>query len=387
MIQCENTGLVFANPQPHLKAVHAWHPSIAVLGDGELLCAFDLGEAAESLDYRTYLSRSTDGGLTWGPPQRLFEDTPARNATHTMRIAALRDGSLVGFGARFYRDDPSEGLTNRTTIGFVPMDLILLRGDKTGRNWTGPTTVAPPLDGPAFELCHNIVELADGRWLAPTQTWPAWDGRAPHGWKAIALVSPDRGATWTDYLDIFVPNGQPTIHFEQSVVQLPDGRLLAVSWAYDSKTQQTLPTPYTISDDLKTFSPAMPTGLQGQTAKILALHDGRVLCVYRRGDKPGLWAQLVQIDGNRWINLGELELWSGSISERSTGNTSDELCSLKFGFPSLLELPNGIVKIVFWCVENGAHVIRWFDLRIAAMEVPSPHFGERRAADPTVSVR
>ena len=130
----------------------------------------------------------------------------------------------------------------------------------------------------------------------------------------------------------------------------------------------------------------MPTGLQGQTAKILALHDGRVLCVYRRGDKPGLWAQLVQIDGNRWINLGELELWSGSISERSSRNTSDELCSLKFGFPSLLELPNGIVKIVFWCVENGAHVIRWFDLRIAAMEVPSPHFVERRAADPTVSV-
>src|SRR5688572_13975302 len=98
MIRCENTGLVYTNPSPHLKAVHAWHPSIAYLGGDEFVCAFDLGEAAESLDYRTYCSRSKDGGVTWEPPQRLFEDSATRSTTHTVRIAALSSGNLVGFG-------------------------------------------------------------------------------------------------------------------------------------------------------------------------------------------------------------------------------------------------------------------------------------------------
>lgn len=385
MIQCENTGLVYANPQPHLKAVHAWHPSLALLDDGELLCAFDLGEAAESLDYCTYVARSSDGGVTWQPPQQLFQDNLTRKTTHTMRIAALRDGSLVGFGARFYRDDPTEGLTNRATLGFVPMDLILLRGDKSGHHWTGPTTITPPLDGPAFEICHNILELSDGRWLAPTQTWPAWDGRSPHGWKAIALVSNDRGQTWTDYLTVFAAPNEHTIHFEQSVVQLADGRLLAVSWAYDSQTRSTLPIPYALSSDGQSFAPSASTGLRGQTAKLVALHDGQVLCVYRRDDKPGLWAQLARMDGNLWVNLGELELWTGALSGRESRNTSDELSSLKFGFPSLLELPNGIIKVVFWCLENGSHVVRWFDLRITSSQMPRPHFNEQRDADPAIS--
>ena len=46
-----------------------------------------------------------------------------------------------------------------------------------------------------------------------------------------------------------------------------------------------------------------------------------------------------------------------------------------------------LARAILLAVENGAHVIRWFDLRIAAMEVPSPHFVERRTADPTVSAR
>ncbi len=223
MIRCENTGLVYTNPSPHLKAVHAWHPSIAHLGGDEFVCAFDLGEAAESLDYRTFYSRTLDGGRTWTVPQRLIEDGGGRHSTHTVRIAALPSGDLVGFGARFYRDNPTEGLTNRDTLGFVPMDVILLRSGDRGHTWQ-PSTITTPLDGPAFEICHAIVNLADGRWLAPTQTWPAWDGRSPHGWKAIAFVSSDQGRTWPTFLNVFDATPQAIIHFEQSLVQLADGR-------------------------------------------------------------------------------------------------------------------------------------------------------------------
>ena len=139
MIECINTGLVYRNPAPHLRAVHAWHPSLARLDNGELLAAFDLGQGAESLDYRTYLSRSRDNGQTWETPVRLFEDSVERRTTHSIRISRTFGGDLVGFGSRFYRDDPSVGLVNHTNLGYVPMDLLFLRsvddGGKVRRHW------------------------------------------------------------------------------------------------------------------------------------------------------------------------------------------------------------------------------------------------------------
>jgi hypothetical protein len=366
MIECTQTGLVYRNPQPYLRAMHAWHPSLAALDDGHIVCAFDLGEAPESLDYRTYLAHSLDNGQTWGPPTRLFEDPTPGLTTHTVRIGRVGGNELVGFGARFYRDDPNEGLTNRKNMGFVRMDLISIESRDAGRNWSAPTTIRPPLVGPAFEICHAVVPLADGRWLAPTQTLPDWDGTTPNGVKAIALVSHDRGRTWSDSIDVIDGRTTGTIYFEQSLVPLPDGRLLAVAWAYDPQTQETLPTPYAISDDGQLFSPPRPTGLRGQTAKLLALADGRILCVYRRDDQRGLWANLSRLQGDAWVNLGELRLWDGAPSRGFGSTTSDMLSSLSFGYPGLVPLPTGEVLVVFWCDEDKVQVVRWFRLSVRA---------------------
>ena len=191
-VQATNTGLIYRNPKPHLRAIHAWHPTVVALGELELLCTFDLGQAVESLDYRTYISHSTDGGSSWSAPRPLVNDPTERPNTHSFRITQLRDHTFVGFGGRFYRDDPEEGLTNRDNLGFVPMDLITTTSVDSGLTWSAPTTITPPLVGPAFEICHAIIELQDGRWLAPTQTWRGWHGDAPNGMKAIA--SPGIGA-------------------------------------------------------------------------------------------------------------------------------------------------------------------------------------------------
>jgi hypothetical protein len=362
MIDCTATGLVYTNPRPYLRSVHAWHPSLVKLGERELLCAFDLGQAAESLDYRTYLSRSIDGGETWSAPERLLPEQPGRPSTHTMRISLLRDGTLAGLGARFYRDDANEGLTNRATMGFVPMDVIYSTSGDGGRTWAEPRTLEPPLVGPAFEICHPVLELADGRLLAPTQTWPDWSGYAPNGMKALAFVSHDGGATWPEYATTFDGTATGVINFEQSVVQMRDGRLLAVSWAYEERTGATLAMPYSISADGVNFSPPQLTGLNAQTAKLLVLDDERVLCVYRREDRPGLWAQVACIDGDLWINLEEILLWEGELGGARASNTSDQLSGLKFGFPSLVRIADDETMVVFWCEEGGLHKIRWFRL-------------------------
>ena len=365
MIRPLASGIVYKNPKPHLAAIHAWHPSLVLLPDGELLATFDLAQAVESFDYHTCLARSSDGGHTWSKPVPLFHDTSPRRATHSVRVGAVGDDTLVGFGARFYRDNPDEGLVNRENLGYVPMELFLLRSADSGDTWQGPQIIAPPLVGPAFELCHRIVEVADGRWLAPTSTWKGWNGEAPHGMQAIALVSHDRGRTWPEYLPVIDQTAAGVISWEQGLTQLPDGRLVAVVWSFDEAGGRSLPNRYAVSHDGKRFCAPRENGLLGETAKLLTLPDGRILCLYRRLDKPGLWANLVRIEGQDWINLEEAPLWQGTASGMSGARSSgDELSALKFGYPSMVQLPDGNVLAVFWCVEDCLHVIRWHRIEI-----------------------
>ena len=224
------SGVIYRNPKPHVSAVHAWHPTLISLGHERLLATFDLGQAVEGLDYGTYSSFSNDGGETWSQPTPLFSDPHPRRSTHTIRPARLADGRLVAVGGRHFRDDAKEGICNRANMGHVEMELFLLRSDDEGKSWRGPERFVPPLIGPAFEVAHGIVESPDGRWLWPTSTWKGWNGDAPNGMKAVALVSYDRGQSWSEYIDIFDGQLERIIHFEQSLVVLCDQRLLACAW-------------------------------------------------------------------------------------------------------------------------------------------------------------
>ena len=127
------------------------------------------------------------------------------------------------------------------------------------------------------------------------------DGAAPNGMKAIALLFADRGRTRSGNVDIMDDYANGIIHWEQSVVELPDGRLLAVSWVFDEKMGTTRTVIYAVSEDTRIFSsPPRSTGLGGETAKLLTLPDGKSPCVYGGIDPPGLCTTLVRLDGDNW---------------------------------------------------------------------------------------
>lgn len=364
MVSVEESGLVYRNPRPQLRAAHAWHPSLVHLGGEQWLCSYDVGAAPESLDYATYLSRSEDGGRTWTTPARILEEHLARPTTHSLRLSRTADGTLVGFGGRYFRDDPDLGLINTPGLGYTEMELISLRSEDAGRTWSSPQVLDPPLEGPCFETCHSMVELADGTWLAPTSTWMDWHGRAPNGMQAVALRSTDRGETWPSWIDLFDRWSEGLIHWEVSVVQLPDRRLLSVAWALDAATGETRPNPYAILGPEGGVHRAQ-TGLHAQTAKLAVLADGRVACAYRRHDAPGLWISVVRIEGDRWVTESEDVLWghaaSGMVGDDSIGA---ELSALPFGYPSLMLRPDGDLLLVFWCREDCITNIRWMRLAI-----------------------
>ena len=209
-----------------------------------------------------------------------------------------------------------------------------------------------------------MVELRDGRWLAPTSTWKNWDGSAPNGMKATALVSHDRGRTWPEYIDVMNGWAEGIVHFEQSLVQLRDGRLLAVTWALHESTGKSDPVAYAISDDGKTFGPRGSTGIAGQTTKMTLLGTGEVLALSRRVNVPGMWAHRARIEGNRWVNVEEAPVWKGKALDMAGANLGDDLANLKCGSPSLLALSDDTVYAAFWCHEDEISVIRWAKLRV-----------------------
>ncbi len=356
------TGIVYRNPKPYLRAVNAWHPTLVALPSGELLASFDLGQGPEGLDYRTCLARSSDNGQSWSEPVDLFSDA-VQPTTNSVRIACMSDGQLTAIGARLYRSDPEEGIVNRANHGFVPIDVILLTSDDNGYTWSEPRVIEPPLVGPGFEICHSIVELVDGRWLWPTATLMGWDGELPNGLKAIAFVSHDRGQTWPDHLELFDDSDGAT-HWETSLRQMEDGRIATITWTLEDESGAAMPTLYRVSVDGTTFSPQQPTGFLAQTAKLLPLGGDDLLCVYRRDDQPGLWATRSELNGNSWTNHAEIPLWEGAGSGMTGADKTNELSALKFGFPSLLRVAPDQVLVAFWCCEDTIWNIRWIRIGI-----------------------
>jgi hypothetical protein len=363
------TGLIYRNPKPHLYSRQASFPSLAQLPSGEMLATFAIGSGFESADQHTELARSSDGGRSWQLIGAVFDERGQRPTSANLRLSRMPDGELIAFGVRADRSRADEGLTNPQTQGFVETELIMLRSSDDGHTWQGPLVVEPPLVGPSFELCSPVVPLRDGRWLYPTSTWKGWNGESPNGMRAIALVSHDRGHTWPEWVEVLNGTAENLIYWEQKIVDLGDGRLLAVCWAHDLGRGIDLPVQYAISADYgRSFGPPRSTGLHGQTTTPIALGDGRLLCVYRRTDKPGLWASYARLDGDTWVNQAELPLWghdrAGPGSIVGGANLSREFTTLKFGLPAGLLLPDGQIYVAFWCVEECVYVIRWFRLTV-----------------------
>lgn len=367
-IEVISTGRIYRNPKPYLRSTHAYFPSVAVISEKELLCAFVLGSAFESVDCHVEFARSHDSGKTWSLEGRLLPPWSKGVASESCRISRISNGELVALMLYSDRSDPEEGLTNRQTLGFVPNEFCLFRSNDEGHTWIGPEPIAAPVVGPSFESNAKIIELSDGRWMIPTSTWRAWDGYDPSGMKMVIFISEDKGKTWPKYTTVMDNSADKIIYWESKLIELDDGRLLSIAWAYDEVNGKDLPNQYALSKDGgRSFYPPLSTGLLGQTPVIIKLADGRILCVYRRVDDPGLWANIVRLEDDAWINHEAFCLWQPAALLKKKTNMVEKFHALRLGAPVLTILPDGDIFLALWCYEDCVSNIRWFRLRTKTM--------------------
>jgi len=361
----KGSGIVYRNPKAFLRSVHAYFPSVVEVGPGQLLAAVVLGEAFESVDSRVVLVRSEDNGATWREQGRLRALRPGWS--ESCRLSRLSDGQIIALFPEYDRKDPEMGYTNPANMGFVPTRFLLYRSGDGGKTWTGGEAIAPPIEGPEFELCCPIAELSDGRLMLPTSTWRGWDGRCPNGMKAVALVSDDKGKSWPRYVDVMDGTSEQVIYWESKIVEMADGRLVAMAWTYDEGKGVDRNNSCAVSTDGgRSFGRPQLTDLQGQTPALLYLGGNRVFCAYRRMDKPGLWGATGEIGADgRWRTVRQDCLWNplaGGVGGKQAETMVEAFHALKLGAPHFVELSNGEVLLTFWCVEDCVSNIRWVRL-------------------------
>ncbi|HBN85678.1 MAG TPA: hypothetical protein DDZ89_17750 [Clostridiales bacterium] len=354
-----HSGMMFQNPKPYLRSENGYFPSVVQCENGDLVATAVIGEAFEAVNLRNYLFRSEDYGVHW-ECQGLLYEPDSESVSEVCRIAKSRTGELSAFIMRHDRTKKEFGLTNPDTLGFVPVKLLMSFSKDDGYHWSKPDVIKPPLTGPEFEMCSPVSYL-DDKCMLPTSTWPDWEGYRPEGLKMVAFLSYDQGRTWPEYTTVMQSKKNNIYFWESKIIQIDQGRLLAVAWAYDEKAGHDLENHYAISyDGGKSFSCCMSTGLKGQTLTPLYLGDGVILNAYRRIDRKGLWLNLSRITGEKWVTQEEIPLWGTGMDKLTMHGSqmSENFKALKFGAPHLLKLKDGSIFLSFWCVEDGLGIIR-----------------------------
>lgn len=118
-VECLNTGIIYRNPIPHIRSVHAYFPTVVQLSGEELLATMSLGEAFESADMHVNVFRSVDGGQTWKLEGPIYGGTKDRVTSEVGRLTKVDDDEVVFWMTRHDRSRQGMGLTNPETLGFA----------------------------------------------------------------------------------------------------------------------------------------------------------------------------------------------------------------------------------------------------------------------------
>ena len=260
--------VVVASP----KAGGHVHPSVCRTTDGTLVVVYK----GPNVLMRT---RSADGGKTWETPEPIptTADRPAsiREVTkfeiYPGTADALPDGRVLVTWNYIADDKAKDGYYERALLYTLSAD--------GGKTWSAQRVIGP-VDGKHLgAVRHNVLPLADGRWLLPLRAGPP------------KVYDPKTGKL--DAFPLAGPDGKA--HAFQQVCRTAKGTLLAMG-----------PVFLRSADDGKTWAevkdfPAAPDGDNAEGRYLTPLADGRVLVTWGVGTaNKGLRYNASADDGKTW---------------------------------------------------------------------------------------
>ena len=361
--------VVYDNPMPLLRSRHAFFPGVVQLPSGELLAMTVIGEAFESTDLATYISRSTDGGQTWQLQGPLYDKSADPfPTTEAIKPLALADGSLIGLGYRFHRHDPNMPVAIKATNGILPGDDIVSFSSDEGRTWTVPQVIELG-SVEVVEVPHNPIQLHNGDIVASTGLFKLPDGQFPRGQFGVLLRSKDSGKSWDDSTRFFETPGNSISGYESNVIEMQDGRLVTICWAIDVVGDRNFNNMVTVShDNGYTWSDPIDTGHAAQSSSMIYLGGERLMSIHsHRGDEPGIVVRVIDFTDDKWNVIAENNIWGSSIGKQVHEGDSfyDMMQTIRFGQPSLLKLDDGEVLGFHWAVVNGQGMVLSHRLRLS----------------------
>nr|MCU0779778.1 glycoside hydrolase [Akkermansiaceae bacterium] len=201
-------------------------PALARSHKGTLVAAYDIryrhaGDLPADIDVG--VSRSTDGGATWGPmivamdmgkdPAHAYDGIGDPAILADPKRGRLWLAALWSHGKRAWHGS-GPGLKPEETG-----QLMLSHSDDDGLTWSPPANVTAQVKDPAWRLFFNGpgagIVLADGTLVFPAQ-FRAADGKP---WSTM-ISSADGGQTWQ------TGSGVKSDTTEAQVVQLADGAVM-----------------------------------------------------------------------------------------------------------------------------------------------------------------
>jgi hypothetical protein len=244
-----------------------------------------------------YVNRSTDGGLTWGPPTQLIRDDSLFlfNDKNSMTADPFDSNYVYGIWdrSRF----PSDKREIHSISGFprsFRSDAIFVRTTNGGLSWEPARAIFEPRAN-QFGIGHQIAVVLGGSHagrLVDAFMLFHGSGANKKGQEVAVLVSDDRGETWSKPITVskalpgFVsdpddgtplrtgdilpeigagPNGELFIVWQEATLA-PSGSAIAFSKSLDGGATWSDPVRVNTRPDVQAFTPSVEALANGTVA-------------------------------------------------------------------------------------------------------------------------
>ena len=358
-MKVRSTNIIYENPLPQLRSIQSTFPFLFELPTGRIGAVSVLGEAFESVDGRSHICFSDDGGKTFSKPTPMFdhEDREGR-LTDYAKATALPDGRILAIGYAYLRDDPTLPIGNPKNGG-VLNDFVFWSISEDGGKTFSKMRKIDCAWGAHVEASAPITLLRDGSWITPITGFPDWEGNMHGKLCGRALRSYDEGKNWQDDVISMDFGDTPITCYEQRMCQTESGAIISIGWNENLETGERLANHYTYSlDNGKTFTEPVSTGILGQASSVCSLGGERLLALHairRDTDKPGIYGYVIDFSARSWNIVDSALIWEPKTPVKKDDKMAEIFSFLKFGQPGAILLSDGDVLMSHWYAESGEY--------------------------------